>query len=89
MPPLAVSVVLGYAAFTTPVGNVVVVMVSAALTVIDKEAGADVLPALSLTVTLNAKGLPVAVVGVPLITPVEGFSVKPGGGVPLLTVQLL
>ena len=80
---------LGYAAFTTPVGSVVVVMVSAPLTVIDNDAGADVLPALSWTVTLNTNGLPVAVVGVPLIAPVDAFSTRPGGGVPLLMVQLL
>ena len=38
--------------------------------------------ALSRTVTLNEKGLPAEVAGVPLITPVETFNVNPGGNEP-------
>ena len=50
---------------------------------------AEVLPALSLVVTLNANGLPAAFVGVPLIAPVPALSANPGGSDPALTVQLL
>ena len=49
----------------------------------------EVFPALSPTLTLKAKGLPVALDGVPLMAPEEAFSAKPGGNVPALTVQLL
>jgi hypothetical protein len=48
-----------------------------------------VLLALSLTCTVNANGLPVAVLGVPLITPVEALRVNPGGRAPLDMIQLL
>jgi hypothetical protein len=37
---------------------------------IDRLRGAEVLPALSVTVTLKLKGLPVALVGIPSIVPV-------------------
>jgi len=52
-----------------------------------KDAGGEVLPALSFTVTLNEK-VP-AVVGVPLIVPLLALKLRPAGSVPLLTVQLL
>jgi hypothetical protein len=51
-------------------------------------AGAEVLPALSFTVTPKLYALP-TVVGVPLITPEDGFSFKPGGRAPETTDQLL
>src|SRR5436189_42586 len=54
---------------------------------IESGCAGDVAPLLSLTVTLKVKGLPVAVVGVPLITPVAEFSVSPGGSDPV-AVQL-
>ena len=56
---------------------------------IDNGFAADVLEALSLTVTLKLKGLPTSVVGVPLMVPLEEFSVRPGGSAPELTNQLL
>src|SRR5580704_17159468 len=62
-------------------------MVTPAVIMIDSALGADVLPTLSLTVTLKLE-VP-ATVGVPLITPLEAFSDKPAGSVPVLTVQLL
>jgi hypothetical protein len=41
------------------------------------------------SVTLNVSGAAVAcAVGVPLITPVEGFNVKPNGSVPEVNCQL-
>jgi len=54
---------------------------------IESSLGGETVPLLSRTVTLKVKGLPSEVAGVPLITPVEGFSVRPGGSV--VAVQLL
>src|ERR1700682_1590594 len=48
-------------------------------------AGVGVL--LSVTVTVNANGVELAAVGVPLSVP-SGLSVRPGGNVPAVTVQL-
>jgi len=45
--------------------------------------------AASLTVTVNENGLPVAVVGVPLMTPLLELSDRPGGSDPLVMVQAL
>jgi hypothetical protein len=59
------------------------------LTAIERACGAEVSPTLSLTVMLKPNGLPVALEGVPLITPLEAFSDKPGGNEPTLTVQLV
>ena len=73
-----------------PLGRAVVVIISggiAGLIKIEKAWADEVVPVLSCTVTSNENVL--AVVGVPLITPLAGFRVKPGGNVPLLTVQLL
>jgi hypothetical protein len=53
----------------------------------DKGCGGETPPTLSFTVTLNLNGLPTAVVGVPLMTPVAAVSVSPGGRDPLVTVQ--
>jgi hypothetical protein len=64
-------------------------MTGAGRMAMDSAFAADVLPPLSLTVTLKLKGLPAAVVGVPLIAPVSGLSVRPGGSDPLLIVQLV
>jgi hypothetical protein len=55
----------------------------------DRGFGGDVALALSLTVTLKVKGLPVVLDGIPAITPVEAFSVRPLGSDPAPTVQLL
>ena len=63
--------------------------VTLGLIVINNGCAGEVTPLLSLTVTLKLNGLPVTVVGVPLITPVEEFSAKPGGSDPELTLQLL
>ena len=48
-------------------------------------AGVGVL--LSVTVTVNANGVELATVGVPLSVP-SGLSVRPGGNVPAVTAQL-
>lgn len=54
-----------------------------------KAFAAETLFALSFTVTLKLNGLPVAVVGVPAMVPVAAFSAKPGGKLPVFTVQPL
>ena len=41
-------------------------------------------PLVSVTVTITENGLPVAVVGVPEITPVPGVSANPIGRVPVV-----
>jgi hypothetical protein len=56
---------------------------------IDRDCGEEATPRLSLTVTLNVNGLPMAVEGVPLMAAEEGSSFRPGGREPLLTAQLL
>jgi len=62
-------------------------MESAGTMVMDKVLAGEIAPALSLTVTLNeGVGVTVAVVGVPLIAPVEALRDKPAGSDPLLTV---
>jgi len=61
--------------------------VGAGAIVIDKLCAGEVLFALSCTVTLKTKGLPAAVAGVPLMTPVAALSVNPGGNDPETTVQ--
>ena len=48
---------------------------------IERLCAADTFP-VEVAVTLKVKGLPVVVVGVPLIRPVAGVSVRPGGSVP-------
>ncbi len=53
----------------------------------EKDAAGEVLPKLSLTVTVNEE-VPVPL-GFPLITPVEALSERPAGSDPLNTVQLL
>jgi hypothetical protein len=55
---------------------------------IEKLCADDTLPAGSVAVTLKLNGLPVAVVGVPPITPVDAFSVSPGGKEPEETAQV-
>lgn len=54
---------------------------------IDKLVAPETLPALSWTVTVKVNGLSTVVVGVPLMTPVVAFSVRPGGRLPEATVQ--
>ena len=49
----------------------------------------DVAPLLSLTVTLKLNGLPDALVGVPLMVPVEELRESPGGSAPVATIQEL
>jgi hypothetical protein len=65
----------------------VVVIVGTGTTLIESALAGDVLPAVSLTVTLKLKGLPTALDGVPLITPLDALSVRPVGSDPVLTVQ--
>ena len=70
-----------------PLGSEVVVMVTPAPIVIDRDWAGEVLPALSLTVTL--KGNAPLAVGVPLIAPLAAVRVSPPGRAPDTTVQLL
>ena len=53
----------------------------------DRDRAGEVLPALSLTVTLKGN-VPLAV-GIPLIAPLPAFRVSPLGSTPDSTVQLL
>ena len=66
-----------------------VVMVGAETTVMENCCGADVVPALSLTVTVKVNGLPDALVGVPLMVPFDALSERPGGSDPAVTVHEL
>lgn len=75
-----------YAIATSPGGSDVVVMLGRNTTVMDNDAGVEVMPALSLTVTLK-EDVPV-LLGVPLITPVDVFSERPAGSFPLVNVQV-
>ena len=86
VPPVAANVWL-YATPTVPPGSDVVRTDGPAITVMESGCAGEVFPRLSLTVTLNEE-VPVAL-GVPLITPLEEFRLKPPGSDPLLTVQLL
>src|SRR5665213_3874124 len=83
----------GYATPTIPSGSAVgVVIRNAGYTAMLRASGMDVAPALSCTVTLNENPVTVEMhelLTVPLMTPVEGLSVIPGGSVPLLIAQLL
>ncbi len=77
-----------YAVPTLPLGSDVVVTVSPVAIAIDSGCGGETAPALSFVVTLKLNGLPVALVGVPPIAPLDAFSVKPGGSAPALRAQL-
>lgn len=68
-------------------GSVPEEMIRSVDMVMDRAFAGETPPTLSATVTLN-EDVPVPV-GVPLMTPVAAFSVKPAGSDPLLTVQLL
>jgi hypothetical protein len=64
-------------------------MAGTATTVSENCCGCEVAPLLSFTVTLKLKGLPVALVGVPVITPVDALRERPGGRDPVVTVHEL
>jgi len=49
----------------------------------------EICPLLSLTVMLKLKGVPAEELGVPLITPMDEFKLRPGGRDPDATVQLM
>jgi hypothetical protein len=72
-----------------PAGRVVVVMTGADVIASVNDCGCDIVPKLSLTVTLKLNGLPDALVGVPLMVPVEVLRVRPGGKDPMVTVHEL
>ncbi len=78
VPPLALTVAL-YAPPTTPPGSDVVVMFGGAMTVNIRFAVAVRCDGLLESVTVMATVLAPAVVGVPLICPVDAFSVNPAG----------
>jgi hypothetical protein len=85
VPPVACSVWL-YATPTIPPGRLVVVTVGAGggSTVIERSC-VSVWVALSVTLVVNEKAP--ALLGVPLTTPVEAFSVRPAGSDPLSSDQ--
>ena len=85
VPPVAAKVVEGYVELTTPTGNDVVVIESAALTVIESACVAVRDP---LSVTRTVKFEVAAVVGVPVIAPDDASKDKPAGKVPTVTAQL-
>jgi len=72
-----------------PAGRVLVVTAGAEMTVSVNVCSCEVVPALSLTVTLKLNGLPAALVGVPLMLPFEALSARPGGNDPAITVHEL
>ena len=70
-----------------PLGSEAVVTVTPAPIMMDRDWAGEVLPALSLTVTL--KGNAPLAVGVPPIAPLPAVRASPLGRVPDTTVQLL
>ena len=78
VPPVAATVAL-YATPATPEGNDAVVMVGGATTVSDRLAVAVRCVGLVESVTVMATVLVPAVVGVPLIAPVDEFRFNPAG----------
>jgi hypothetical protein len=68
--------------------NVTVTGVVEAAITIEKLCAAETLPAVSLAVTVKLNGLPVIVLGDPLIAPVAVFSVRPGGSEPEATAHV-
>src|ERR1051325_8842303 len=88
VPPPAVRVA-EYNAPTAPPGRIAAVTTGTPPMAMENDCAADVAPALSLTVTLKLNGLPTALVGVPLIPPVVALRLKPGGGDPATSAQLL
>ena len=86
VPPVAVSVVVGYATPIVAGGSVVVVIVIDDPIVIDRLAVVDCDPGLSVALTVKLNGP--ETVGVPLITPVLAFIDKPLGSEPADTVHV-
>ncbi len=83
---MAAASVCEYDTPTVPPGSDAVVMVTPFTTVMVSACAADVVLALSFTVTLkDAVPLPP---GVPVMAPDDAFNVSPLGSDPLLTVQL-
>ncbi len=78
VPPVAATVAL-YAVPTTPPGNDVVVMDGGAMIVIERLAVAVRCVGLVESVTVTTAVLVPAIVGVPLIAPLEALMVKPAG----------
>jgi hypothetical protein len=85
-PPDAASVAVGYVTLVVPDGRDVVATVSAALAVSVKFAVA-VYPWVSFTWIVKEKDPPA--VGVPVIAPVPGFNVNPGGKLPTVTLHVV
>ncbi len=85
VPLLAVNVNPVYAVPSTPFGGWPEVMLGAGAIVIEKSAVA-VTPAESVTCAVKVKTP--AEVGVPLIAPAAGSSVKPGGRLPAVTLNV-
>ena len=88
MPPLAASVA-EYATPTCPFGNALVVMRSVAGAIVSGKVPVLLCLKLPESVTLKVSDAAEAgTVGVPVMAPVAGFSVKPAGSVPALSAQL-
>ena len=83
--PPDISKVALYGTLTMPAGSAVVAMLGGPLMTTVNGCGLEVKPPESLALTV--KLYPPVVVGVPLITPVEAFKVKPGGKLAKATVQ--
>ena len=93
IPPVACNVVDGYTELTTPTGSdaEVVVTLSAATVIVMLNAWLAVFPAgvsESVTVTVKLTGPVVVPPGVPEITPVAEFKVKPEGRLPAVTAHV-
>jgi len=93
MPPVACKVVFAYPEPTTPTGSEaeVVVTLNAATVIVILNAWIAVLPlgvSESVTVTVKLTGPVVVPVGVPEITPVAAFKVRPEGRLPVVTAQV-
>ena len=75
----------------TPLGKLVVATESGAVAIEMLSACVEVCCGVpeSAAFTVKPNGLPVAVVGVPLITPVLAFRPKPGGNEPAVMLQVI
>jgi hypothetical protein len=87
VPPVACKVAL-YAVPTTPFGSDVVVTASGAALIVMLRALDAFCPSASVACTVKfvVPGFPV---GVPVIAPVEAFSVSPAGSDPTMTLQVI
>jgi hypothetical protein len=79
VPPVADTVVDVYAAPTVPEGSAAGPMMASVTPTVSEYVLVTTADAVSIAVTTTLKGLPVAVVGVPVIVPVPALMLKPAG----------